>query len=77
MHYRYKDLHQAVKKQEMEEHKKAKVLRALKEAKDKGGDFYDASHEKEIKTRARVKAGLLCNPCDKPDGRIGKRFRRS
>ena len=53
MCYRYKDLHQAVKKQEMEEHEKAKVLWALKEAKDRGVDFYDASHEKNIKTRAK------------------------
>ena len=54
MYYRYKDLHQAVKKaRHREEHKKAKVLRALKEAKDRGVDFCDAGHEKEIKTRAK------------------------
>ena len=36
-----------------EDNKKATVLWALKEAKDRGVDFYDASHEKDIKTRAK------------------------
>ena len=37
------------------ENKKADVLWALKEATNRGVDFYDASHEKEIKTRAHVR----------------------
>ena len=45
-HHRYKDLHQPVKCKETEENKKAKVQWTLKEAKDRGVDFYDASHEK-------------------------------
>ena len=54
MYYRYKDLHQAVKNaRHREDNKKAKVLWAVKEAKDRGVDFYDASHEKDIKTRAK------------------------
>ena len=58
MYYRYKDLHQAVKSKRSGENKKAKVLWALKEAKDGGVDFYDASHEKEIKTRDKVRLDL-------------------
>ena len=51
-YYQYKDLHQAVKSKKSVENKKAKVLWALKEAKDKVVHFHDAGHEKEIKTRA-------------------------
>ena len=53
MYYRYKDLHQAVKRTENK-----KVLWASKEAKDRGVDFHDANHEKEIKTRAQVRLDL-------------------
>ena len=69
--YRYKDLHRAVKSKKSEENKKAKVLRALKEANDRGVDFCDASREKELKTRVQVGSGPLGNPFEKPDGRIG------
>ena len=45
MYHRYKDLHQALKRKKSGKNKKAKVLWALKEAKDKAVDFYDAGHE--------------------------------
>ena len=54
MYYQYKDMHQAMKSKKSGENKKAEVLRALKEAKDGGVDFYDAGHEKESKTRAQA-----------------------
>ena len=48
------------------ENKKAKELWALKEAKDRGIDLFDASHEEEDETRARVRLDLwaihLTNP---------------
>ena len=52
----YKELQQAMKNKKSGENKKAKVLWALKEAKDRGGrgDFCDAGHEKESKTRAQA-----------------------
>ena len=43
--YEHKDWHQAVKSKKSEEDEKARVLWALKEAKDRGVDFYDAGHE--------------------------------
>ena len=46
MSYRHKDLHQAVKSKTSGENQKAKVLWALKEAKDRGVDFYDESPSK-------------------------------
>ena len=56
--YQYKDLHQAVESLESGEHKKAKVLWAMKEAKGKGEIFKDAGHGKEIKTRAQFRLDL-------------------
>ena len=43
------------------------MLCALKEANDRGVDFHDAGHEKEIKT------GVQVNPFEEPD-RFGKSF---
>ena len=55
MYCRYKDSDQAVESQKSGEHKKAKVLSALKKAEDSGVDFYDASHGKDINTRSRAR----------------------
>ena len=51
MYCHYKNLHQAVKSKKFGENTKAKVLWAMKEAKDKGVDYFDTNHQKEIQTR--------------------------
>ena len=70
---------QCGEKQDIGENKKAKVLWALTEAKDRGVDFHDASHEKELKTRAQVRLDLHCIPFQKKKtyGCIGKSLGRS
>ena len=51
MYYNYKELHQAVKCKKSGENRKAKALRSLREAKDKGTYVYDMSSEEKIQTR--------------------------
>ena len=46
MHYQFQEVHQADKSKKSNEH-------ALKEAKDKGIDFCDAGHAKQIQTRSK------------------------
>ena len=46
IYYHCKDLHQAVKSNTFGESKKAKVLWAMKEAEDRGVDYYDMNHRK-------------------------------
>ena len=58
MYYQYKDLHQAVKSKKSGENKKANVLWSMKEAKDKGANFFDAGDEKEVQTRAQFRLDL-------------------
>ena len=50
---RYKDLHQAVKSKKSVEIKKSKALWALTEAKDRGVDFCDASHERKSRRQPK------------------------
>ena len=71
-YFRYKDLHQAVKNWKYGENKKGEVLRALKEAKDRGVDFHDSSQVKEIKTRGHVRLDLWAIHLENPDCRIGR-----
>ena len=58
MYHQYKELHQAVKSKKSNEIKKAKVRWASKEAKDKGRDFYDVDHAKNIQTLYEVRVDL-------------------
>ena len=44
--YRYKDLHQAVESKKLNGNNKAKVLWAMKEAKDRGANYDDTNHKK-------------------------------
>ena len=55
-----------MKRKKLGENKKAKVLWALKGAKDGGVDFHDASHEKEIKTSAQVRLDIWAIPLKRP-----------
>ena len=59
MYYQYKDLHQAVESKKSGENKKAKVLWALKDAKDKGVDFRRRGQGRRHQDER--KAGLLGN----------------
>ena len=54
----YKHIHQAVKCKKSRENKKAKALWPLKEAKDKGVDFYDLGSLHKIQTRPQVRLDL-------------------
>ena len=49
MYYQYNDLRQAVKSKKSGENKKAKVLRAMKEVKDKGVDYHDTNTKKKFR----------------------------
>ena len=53
-----KELHQAVESKKSGDNKKAKVLWAMEEAKDKGIYFYEVGNAKEIETRSQVRLDL-------------------
>ena len=52
--------------------KKAKVLRALKEARDKGIDCYDAGREKKIQTRSQVRLDFVGIHLKSPTAALAK-----
>ena len=58
MYYKYKELHQAVQCKTSGENKKAKAVWSLKEAKDKGIDFYDLGSVQKIQTGSQVRLDL-------------------
>ena len=51
---------------------KAKVLWTLKEAKGKGVDFCDASHEKEVQTRAQARPDFFAIRLKTPTAALAK-----
>ena len=57
VHYKYVELHKEVKCKKSGENEKAKALWSLREAKDKGIDFYDLGSVKQIQTRLRSPTG--------------------
>ena len=61
MYYHYQDVHWAVKSKKPEpgENKNARVLWAMKEAKDRGKEYYDPNHKQEIQTREVNTCGLF------------------
>ena len=71
MYDRYKDLHQAVNSNKSGK-KKAKVLWALKEAKDRGVDFHDVSTKRKIKTRAQERLDIWAIHLKHPTAALAK-----
>ena len=71
MYNRFKDLHQTVRSNKPWENKKAKVLWAWNEAKDRGVDLCDTNHKKEIKTSPN-KTKPLNDPSENPTAALAK-----
>ena len=67
---RYVELHEAVKWKNLVKNKKAKALCSLKEAKDKGTDFYDLGSAQKILSEV----GPLGNPSEEPVRSAGNSF---
>ena len=76
LYHKYKEQHQAVKTRKYTENQKAKVLWALKEAKNKGIDGHGVGPRKDGPNEIPSKIGRLGNPFEGPDGRIGKSLGR-
>ena len=74
MYCQYKELHQAAKSKNFIEKRKGQgtVVWALKEAEDRGIDFYDLGNVKKIHTRIRSTVVSLGNPFEKPVRRAGE-----
>ena len=60
------------KARNLEKTKKAKVLWTMKEAKDKGVDFYHTNHQKEIRTRAQFRLNLWAIHLKNPTAALAK-----
>ena len=73
MYYKYKELHQAVRCKLSGENKKGKALWSVKEAEDRGVDFYDPGSVQKIQNKIPSKVGSLGNPPEESDGCLGRR----
>ena len=70
--YHCKDLHQAVKSKNSGANKKGKSAVGMKEAKDKGVDYYDTNHSTEIQTRAPFRLNLWAVHRKSPTAALAK-----
>ena len=75
MYCKFPELHQAVKCQESCENKKAKALRSVKEAKDKGTDFQRSGQRAEDSDKTPSEVGSLGNPPEKAHRLLWQTYR--
>ena len=72
MCHHHKGLHQAVQSKKSGENRKAKVLWAMKEVKDRVLDYQDTNHKKRNSDETPIQVELVGYSPTKPNGRLGE-----
>ena len=75
--YIFEELHNAVTCKKSGEKKKARALWTLKEAKDKGIDFYDLGSVQKVRTRSQVRLDYWAIHLKSPTAALADALRRT